>query len=210
MNKKIKIIESETEIRKFFRKKRSELDPKKQSQASQRIDELISGQQAFLESKSIGFYTTVDSEINPMPLLNRALQKGQRCFLPRIIDYSSSKLAFSAYFLQDDLIINKWGIHEPSSNAEVVAPKNLDLVFLPLVAFDEKGHRMGMGKGFYDRAFAFKKYTAGKLIRPFLIGLAHDCQRSNVLLPQKEWDISLDAIVTPNGLINISLPSQYI
>jgi 5-formyltetrahydrofolate cyclo-ligase len=69
---------------------------------------------------------------------------------------------------------------------------------------------MGMGKGFYDRAFAFKKYTAGKLIRPFLIGLAHDCQRSNVLLPQKEWDISLDAIVTPNGLINISLPSQYI
>ena len=53
MNKKIKIIESEKEIRTFLRKKRSELDPEKQSQASQRIDELISGQQAFLESKSI-------------------------------------------------------------------------------------------------------------------------------------------------------------
>ncbi|MDA7683626.1 5-formyltetrahydrofolate cyclo-ligase [bacterium] len=210
MNKKIKTLESENRIRNFFKKKRFDLKLKQQSQASQKIDDLINRHQGFLKSRSIGFYKAINSEIDPMPLLNRALQKGQRCFLPRIIDYSNSKLSFAAYDLRDDLITNKWGIQEPSPDAETISPRSLDLVFLPLVAFDEKGHRIGMGKGFYDRTFAFKNQSAAKETHPFLIGLAHDCQKSHNLLPQNKWDIRLDAIVTPSGLIDISLPSDYI
>lgn len=210
MNKKIKSLESETEIRSFFKKKRLDLDLKQQSQASQKIDDLISRHPGFLESRSIGFYRAINNEIDPIPLLNRALLRGQRCFLPRIIDYSNSKLVFAAYDLKDDLITNRWGIREPSPDAEAISPKNLDLVFFPLVAFDGKGQRIGMGKGFYDRTFAFKHHPAAKETRPFLIGLAHDCQRSHILLPRKKTDITLDAIITPTGLIDISLPSDYI
>lgn len=210
MDKKHKTLESETDIRHFFKKERSDLNLNQQSQASQEIDDLIRRHQFFLEPRSIGFYTAINSEIDPMPLLNRALRKGHRCFLPRIVDYSNSKLTFAAYDLRDDLITNKWGIREPSPSAKEISPRNLDLVFLPLVAFDKKGNRIGMGKGFYDRTFAFKRHLAGKVTRPVLVGLAYDCQRSHILLPQKKWDIKLDAIITPTGLIDISLPSHYI
>lgn len=72
--------------------------------------------------------------------------------------------------------------------------------FLPLVAFDAKGRRLGMGGGFYDRAFAFKnKY---KRLGPMLIGLAHSIQEVESL-DVEHWDIPLDAIVTEKKVFTI-------
>ena len=51
------------------------------------------------------------------------------------------------------LVKNRWGIPEPTGAAEV-APELLDAVLVPLLAFDETGHRVGYGKGFYDRFLA--------------------------------------------------------
>ena len=72
-------------------------------------------------------------------------------------------------------------------------PSLLSLVLLPLVAFDAKGNRMGMGGGYYDRAFEFKQKTLSYL--PRLIGLAHELQKKEQL-PTESWDIPLFAIFT--------------
>ena len=70
----------------------------------------------------------------------------------------------------------------------------LDLVLAPLVAFDDQGHRLGMGGGFYDRHFG----GLPERLRPLLVGVAHEIQRADAL-PTQPWDMPLDGILTEAG-----------
>ncbi len=93
------------------------------------------------------------------------------------------------------MIKNIYGIREPKLiPANRRAAWALDLVLLPLVAFDALGNRMGMGGGYYDRTFSFKSLRKG-MTGPNLIGLAHEIQRVEKL-PIESWDIPLTSIVT--------------
>ncbi len=69
---------------------------------------------------------------------------------------------------------------------------------MPLVAFDRHGNRLGMGGGFYDRAFAFKRNHP--YIRPMLIGLAHGVQEEGIL-EAAPWDIPLRAVATDKEIL---------
>ncbi|MDO7653149.1 MAG: 5-formyltetrahydrofolate cyclo-ligase, partial [Porticoccus sp.] len=79
-------------------------------------------------------------------------------------------------------------------SANIVPPLGLDLILLPLVAFDHRGNRLGMGGGFYDRTLARQKNFTR------LIGLAQSCQETDSIAHQP-WDITLHAIVTEKTVI---------
>ena len=72
-------------------------------------------------------------------------------------------------------------------------------MIVPLVGFDDECHRIGMGRGFYDRAFSFVGRSEPPR-RPRLVGVAFDEQRCERIDPQ-EWDVALDAVVTPTRTI---------
>jgi 5-formyltetrahydrofolate cyclo-ligase len=72
-----------------------------------------------------------------------------------------------------------------------VATAILDVVLLPLVAFDAHGHRLGMGGGYYDASFAAQPHA-------LRIGLAHTVQFC-AALPVRDWDVPLDAVLTERG-----------
>jgi 5-formyltetrahydrofolate cyclo-ligase len=74
--------------------------------------------------------------------------KDKEIVIPKVVKNKS----LSHYALEDDVILkkNKWGIPEPLAGREIPA-KSIDVVFVPLLAFDEKGNRVGYGGGFYDR-----------------------------------------------------------
>lgn len=74
----------------------------------------------------------------------------------------NGQLIHSIYQTKDQLKINKWGIPEPAYGDEVL-PNELDLILIPMLGFDKKGHRIGYGKGFYDRFLAQVKPTALKI-----------------------------------------------
>lgn len=74
-----------------------------------------------------------------------------------------------------------------------LSPIQLTICFLPLLGFDDQGHRLGMGGGFYDRFFEHINDVQ-------LVGVAHNCQQVDAL-PTDEWDVKLDAIVTESQLI---------
>ena len=93
----------------------------------------------------------------------------------------------------------RYGLTEPrtfgAGAGSYVHPLSLTVLFVPLVAFDEQGQRLGMGAGYYDRYLGRIPHT----LRPLVIGLAHELQRSGDLLNAAPWDVPLDGVVTEAG-----------
>ena len=98
------------------------------------------------------------------------------------------------------LLKNSYGIPEPLSKGNRPAC-NLDIVLMPLVAFDKQGNRLGMGGGYYDKTFAFKRQTLWRK-KPILVGLSHHFQQVDEL-NNDNWDIPLTAIVTNQKIWHI-------
>ncbi len=146
-----------------------------------------------LRGRTVGVYMANDGEVDTLPLLKRLLATRKRVALPVIRDHEA--LEFYRYRANTTLVTNRFGIPEPAPGAPFVAPLALDLLLMPLVAFDGHGVRLGMGAGFYDRYL-------GRLpaaLRPCLVGVAHEVQRAAEPLPCAEWDVPLDGIITENG-----------
>ena len=95
------------------------------------------------------------------------------------------------------------GIPEPAcSPVNWLRPWQLDLMLLPLVAFDGNGNRLGMGGGFYDRSLAYRQ-SRTRSLKPKLIGLAHELQHEQQLAANS-WDIPLDIIATEERVIQVN------
>lgn len=100
-------------------------------------------------------------------------------------------LRFAPWRAGDPLVGNRYGIPEPDVAASsLLEPRDLALVVTPLVGFDPRGHRLGMGGGWYDRSFAFRQREPAP---PWLVGAAFEVQRIDAL-DRADWDVALDAV----------------
>lgn len=103
---------------------------------------------------------------------------------------NGEQLAFAPWRPGDPLVNNRYGIPEPDlAPSSLLGPEDMNMVVLPLVAFDTRGARLGMGGGWYDRSFAFRRSQPGP---PWLVGAAFELQQMG-LLETAEWDVPLDA-----------------
>ncbi len=185
------------ELRRQMRQQRRALDPLAQRRAAEGLRRSLGRSMLFRRARHIAFYLARDGEIDPAPLLALAARLGKHCYLPVV---AGQRMWFAGYQPGDRLHPNRFGIPEPRLLRGGHFPANrLDLVLTPLVAFDRQGGRLGMGGGFYDRSFAFKRRQPG---RPALVGLAHQFQEV-ARLPVEPWDIPLAAIATDVGLIKL-------
>jgi len=104
--------------------------------------------------------------------------------------------------------VNCYGIAEPeSSPLDQARPLTLDTILLPVVGFDRRGNRLGMGAGYYDRALRHRRDPARRWRRPRLVGLAFACQQTDDIVPSR-WDVPLDAVVTEREVIVAGRPSS--
>lgn len=113
-------------------------------------------------------------------------------------------MEFRRWVLDDELVPNRFGIPEPV-HGPLCPPEALDWVLMPLLAFSATGTRLGMGGGFYDRAFGFR-LEPGVLQKPILVGVAYGLQEVNSL-PAQHWDVPLDAIITDHGIRRFRMPA---
>ena len=146
-----------------------------------------------LRFRRIGFYLPLAEEIDLIPLLNSALWLRRACYLPVIPQRGARKLWFSRINGRDAWYQNRFGIFEHGASERVRAPQ-LDVLFVPLVAFDAEGNRLGMGGGYYDSSLAYLRMRRA-FRKPKLIGVAYDFQRV-AALPCEPWDVPLDAVLT--------------
>lgn len=186
--------ENRSRLRKTLRQRRQSLSNAEQRLAATRLYQNLIHDHLFLRAKRVGFYFANDGEIDSLELLIAALRMRKKCYLPLLSPHRPDQVSFARFEEGDILQSNRWGILEPLARAgQCVPPASLNLVLVPLVGFDESGARLGMGKGFYDRTFSFKR-RAG-MNRPRLVGLAHECQKAE-RIPVSDWDVPLDAVVT--------------
>ena len=137
-------------------------------------------------------YWAVDGEIGLHAWQMRLPSSLVYC-LPVLHD--DHRLRFAPWRPGAALVTNRHGIPEPDvAPAQLLAPEDMALVVLPLVAFDGNRQRLGMGAGWYDRSFAFRQQCPAP---PWLVGAAFSTQRVDALAAEP-WDVPLDAICTEN------------
>ena len=185
-------LSDRTSIRQYMRQQRNQLSPQQQLQAARDLSKNVLRQPWFQRAQNLALYLANDGEMDPIVVMEKARYRGKNILLPCLNPSKSGYLCFAP----DDgpQIKNKFGILEPDPKRNTLLPvKQLDVVFMPLVAFDEQSGRLGMGGGFYDRTFEFLKQSG--LNKPKLIGLAHEFQKV-AALPIETWDVPLDGIIT--------------
>ena len=143
--------------------------------------------------RRVATFLSLPEEIDTTPL-NRALwQAGYDLYLPYVRG-KGEVLAWLPYAPDTVLAPDAAGIPAPPLQAPLEALA-LDAVITPLVAWDARGTRLGMGGGFYDRTFARKIPRA----KPWLLGIAYPCQ-AVATLPRRPWDVPLDAVASRETL----------
>lgn len=154
-------------------------------------------------AKNIACYWPTEYEINTIELINDLIKNNKLCYLPNI-NHSTNTLDFIRYTNKTKLIKNKFGILEPEFDInKKINIMELDIIFMPLTAFDSHGHRIGSGSGLYDRTLV----RDDKKISYTLIGLAYSNQQISNFIPN-DWDIDLDFAVTEQEWFNFSKTYQ--
>ncbi|MBT8114452.1 MAG: 5-formyltetrahydrofolate cyclo-ligase [Arenicella sp.] len=182
-------------LRKLVRSKRDGLSKATLADAARRVAENAAQFAALQNATRVLSYVAVAGEISPETIV--AQLHGATTYLPRIDDYQKHTMQF--YPAENPRTRNRFNIQEPIANGSPVEGRTLDAVLLPLLLFDRSGTRVGMGGGYYDRAFAFRLKEPDSS-RPLLIGLAHHFQEVASLV-REPWDVPLDAIITDHELI---------
>lgn len=150
--------------------------------ASQLIDDQISIVHLFLPIEK-------KKEVNTYFILESLLKINKKVVLPRV---KGNEMESIVYSKDSDLVLSQWNIPEPESGKKILA-KALDLVFLPLLAIDKKGQRIGYGKGFYDRLLS----QTSKDCKKIGLGFFEPIDQIDDI---KEHDISLDSYISPEAV----------
>lgn len=140
--------------------------------------------------KIMGGYYPANYEIDDLEILNYFFKRGSMISLPKI--KKKSQMEFYKWHKNDPLLINKYGIPEPEITNRVYP----DILFIPLVAFDNELNRLGYGGGFYDRYIQ----KISKIKNVLKVGLAFSFQKIKII-PTNVHDKKLDIIITEKDII---------
>jgi 5-formyltetrahydrofolate cyclo-ligase len=165
------------------------------------VRDALLAEPALRRAHRVAAYLAQGGELDLAPFLHEFHASGREVLLPRLAG-SGGRMRFARHHPGLSLARNRYGIPEPSRDAPTVAPHFLEVVLLPLVAFDATGTRLGSGAGYFDRCFAFRS-SRRVWHAPLLIGVAFACQEVPTLVRQP-WDVPLDAVVTEHGLRRFS------
>ncbi len=147
----------------------------------------------FRDARCLALYSAVQNEVNTDEVARQTLAAGKTLVFPRV---NGDNLEFVSIDKLEALVPGAFGVLEPES-CNLVSIDALDLVIVPGVAFDRRGHRLGYGRGYYDRALAVSRSDCLR------IGFAYNFQLVDEL-PFAEHDESLSVLVTESHMLNFS------
>lgn len=178
-------------LRNTIKQVRSKLSSKFRAVSSDQVCTRIRSLEAYKEAQHIALYHSIHGEIDLSALWHHADAQGKTCYFPVL--HENSSLLFLPATPLTPFRKNKFGVLEPDISRELAIPVDkLDLILLPLVVFDMRCTRLGMGAGYYDR-------TLANNTRSTLFGIAYQFQRVDYIEPES-WDVPLDAVITQRAV----------
>ena len=186
------------ELRQRLAERRRALSPPQRMMAAQGLRRSLEHLPEYHTDQRVAGYWACDGELPLNLVIPPLASRGQQFLLPLI--GQDNLLRFAPWVSGDAVQPNRFGIPEPVTPREWLAPFQLDLVLVPLMAFDRRGNRLGYGGGYYDRSFSFLKDQL-RPTEPLLVGIAYDFQELPEIIPES-WDVTLDFIATDHELID--------
>ncbi len=191
-------IAQRRELRQHLTERRKALTPQQRIAAAQGLRRSLEQLPEYHTDARVAGYWAVNGELALNLVIPPLLARGQQFLLPLL--GAERQLRFAPWRTGDAVEPNRHGIPEPVHVTAPLAPFQLDLVLVPLLAFDRRGQRLGYGGGYYDRSFAFLNEQA-RPTEPLLVGIAYDFQEVDAIEPAR-WDVPLDFVATDRELID--------
>jgi 5-formyltetrahydrofolate cyclo-ligase len=176
------------ELREYMKSLRCSISIEEKDKKDRSIFNKVVNNKQYIEAETIMAYVSFGLEVDTISIIKNALDNNKIVCVPKIINKKDGMKAVKIEKLED-LIKNKFGILEPLSFDKEINGKDIDLFFVPGLAFDKNGGRIGYGAGYYDRFLKNSKDNSLK------IGLAYDFQVIDNV-PMAENDIYLDIIIS--------------
>lgn len=183
--------ELKRELRRAALARRDALDPSWRIEASLEMAGTARERIAVEPGAIVSGFWPMRSEVDVRPLMFALREHGARLCLPAILDRTT--IVFRELVRGAALVDMGFGTTGPGEEAETLDPS---IMLVPLAAFDSRGHRIGYGAGYYDRAIA-RLSSAGRA--PRLVGIAFDCQEVSEV-PDEPHDVIVPEILTESGL----------
>lgn len=188
----IKVIKND--IRLKLLEKRKNISEKSRKAAEEKITRSLTELASFRFCSTILLYSPFRGELDLLtPLIKLASEPQKRIALP-ISSKDTPEMSFFYISSKDELCKGTFGIMEPQADAEKYIPKKHDdaICIIPAIAYDKSGHRLGYGKGYYDRFLSeFYGTKIGVCMSDMLLGK----------LPHGKYDLPADVIITEKGVI---------
>jgi 5-formyltetrahydrofolate cyclo-ligase len=147
----------------------------------------------FRDARCLALYSAIHNEVSTDAIVGQALDSDKSLVFPRV---SGEDLEFVMIESPAELVSGAFGVKEPKG-CNLVPVEKVDLFVVPGVAFDKRGHRLGYGRGYYDRALAKCPSHCMK------VGFAYDFQLVEEL-PATDYDETLSMLITESQTLNFS------
>ena len=184
------IKETKKQLRTEIITKRASLSATDWQEKNKKTCKNLENHLLFQEAKTILAYFSIRQE----PDLTTLFSTNHNWGFPRCVNKS---LIWHSWQPKEPLLTGKYGILEPSPNAPVIKPENVDLILIPAVACDYNGYRLGYGGGFYDRLLNSPQWHSIPTI-----GIIFEFALFSQL-PYEPWDQKLKAICTDKDVLSI-------
>jgi 5-formyltetrahydrofolate cyclo-ligase len=181
-------------LRKQIRGVLQKISPAARGALSAQIRDRLKEQVIWKNAGQVLFFAPVSNEVDVWPLLEEALNAGKTAALPRFDSADQSYVACRVQNLRSEIVTGEFGIREPAAKCAEIPFSKFDLVLVPGVAFDLRGHRLGRGRGFYDRLLAE--------VRGAKYGVAFDEQIASEV-PVGMLDVQVNFILTATRCVKV-------
>ena len=187
-----KLVSQKKDLRKILTQKREKIKQNANVEFNYSVFEQLRECIDFEKIRDVASFISIRSEISTDQLNNKIIESGKNLSFPVIVK-NSDQLTFKIVNSNDSFKLGRFNIPEPINDNKDIIPQ---LFFVPCLAFDLKGFRLGYGGGFYDRTFAQLKQLNLKF---YSVGFAFDDQKQNTL-PREVFDYKLDFVLTEKQL----------
>ena len=185
-------MSSKAEIRAIIKEKMKNLEYSSKVSMDEEIRKNIYNLREYYDSRSIFSYVSQEREVDTIYLINRSITCGKIVCVTLIVKKNSALELRIIKDFKTDLEIGNFNILEPKKHTKKIDHRNIDIFFIPGVAFGTKCERLGRGGGYFDR------FLLG--INSLKIGLAYEFQIFDSL-PTEKHDITMDMIITEKRVI---------